>query len=60
MDNWDQQHINNILKLEEFWNRLQNGENKAWFGRTSSAQARFDQQKRILFREFLQKQSLAA
>lgn len=60
LDNWDQQHINNILKLEEFWNRLQNGENKAWFGRTSSAQARFDQQKRILFREFLQKQSLAA
>lgn len=60
LDNWDQQHINNILKLEEFWNRLQKGENTAWFGRTSSAQARFDKQKQILFREFLQKQSLAA
>ncbi len=60
LDNWDQQHVNNILKLEEFWNRLQKGENTAWFGRTSSAQARFDKQKQILFGEFLQKQSLAA
>jgi len=60
LDNWDQQHINNILKLKDFWNRLQKGENTAWFGRTSSAQEKFDLQKQILFGEFLQEQSLAA
>ena len=55
LDNWDKEHVNNIHKLVEFWNDLQNGENVSWFGRTSVAQEVLDA--RLLQQKLMQNQN---
>ena len=58
LNNWDKEHVNKVLELENYWNFLQTGENKTWFGRTSSAQDQFDIEKQRLLQQFLQTRSL--
>ena len=55
LDNWDKEHVNKVRELQKFWNDLQNGENKTWFGRTSTAQQLLDTQ--LLKQKLLQSQN---
>jgi len=45
LDNWDEEHVNKVLYLENYWNMLNGGESKTWRLFTSNAQDDFDNAK---------------
>ena len=60
LKNWDKDHINNVLFLQNFWNELQNGGNTTFALSTKRAQARFDEKKMAILNQLRLEKSLAA
>ncbi|MFQ6778465.1 MAG: hypothetical protein ACLRFI_04230 [Alphaproteobacteria bacterium] len=60
MANWDQEHQNRIIELENYWNFLQTGKNVSFFGRAKNAQKRFDKNKKNLLQNYINSHGLAA
>lgn len=61
LKNWDQDHYNKVLRLENFWNMLQNGDNKSYGISAKRAQKKFtNNQKDVLLQQMMAQHSLAA
>lgn len=61
LKNWDEDHYNKVLRLENFWNMLQSGDTKSYGISAKHAQKKFTNEKRdILLQQMMAQHSLAA
>ncbi len=60
LDNWDAEHSNKILELENYWNFLQTGHTTTWRFNTKTAQKQFDAQKNVLLANYTDNYGLVA
>lgn len=62
LNNWDSEHVNAVLELENYWNFLQSGDVKTWRLRLGNAQKKFDENgnKLALYQNYVSQHGLAA
>ena len=59
-EDWDKNNMNKVIELEDFWNFLQTGKNRASFRRTSKAQEKYDKNKEQWMADYVAKHGLRA
>ncbi|MBO7053657.1 MAG: hypothetical protein J6W27_04465 [Alphaproteobacteria bacterium] len=60
LKNWDQEHVNKVVELENFWNFLQSGKTTTWRFSLEKQQKKFDANKMALYNQFVNDHGMAA
>lgn len=60
LDNWDDNHKNKLIELENYWNFLQSGKTTTWRLSLENAQNKFNKNKPRIFQNYVDAHGLAA
>lgn len=60
LKNWDQEHLNKVAELENFWNFLQSGKTTTWKFSLEKQQKKFDKNKLNLYNQFVNDYGMVA